>query len=106
MVSSASAKNQSALSAGLPSKVFFGRLEPNNPPVFFLGVVALDFFLVDAVEDLDALAVFFLLESLVATLRPSNSASSSFLISFSSFFLRASSSTDFSPLLMFSMTVR
>ena len=53
MVSSASAKNQSALSAGSPSKVFFGRFAPNNPPDFFFGVVALDFFFGAAVDDLD-----------------------------------------------------
>ena len=107
MVSSASAKNQSALSAGSPSNVFFGRLAlPNNPPAFFFGVVALDFFLGEAAVDLDFEAVFFSAEPLLATLRPSNSDSSSFRISFSSFFLRASSSTDFESFLIFSITVR
>ena len=43
-VSSASARNQSALSPGSPSNVFFGFFAPNNPPAFFLGVVAFDFF--------------------------------------------------------------
>ena len=107
MVSSASARNQSGLSAGSPSNVFFGRLAPpNNPPAFFFGVVALDFFFTDAVDDLDFEAVFFSVAPLLAALRPSNSASSSFQISFSSFFLSASSSTEFASFLMFSMTVR
>ena len=105
-MSNASAKNQSALSAGSPSKVFFGLLAPNNPPAFFFGVVALDFFLaVEAVVDFlaeDLVSVF----SLVAALRPSNSDSNCLRISFSNFFLIAFSSTDLLSFLMFSITVR
>ena len=70
-MSNASARNQSALSAASPSKVFFGFFAPNKPPAFFFGVVALVFFFVDELAVVDFLAVDLdAAFSLVATLLP------------------------------------